>query len=328
MPERDPGAPTRALQSTTVPTPMTADQALATRMRSQRLVEPAADLRDVVALQAQDVRALEVAARNRGLSTEGVRTWAMRGTLHLLHPDDAHWVVGLLGPHFIAAGKRRRTQLGLDDDLCARALPALREILRQPEDRAGIVRALAETGIVLDPKSQAPAHLLAFAANSGVLHRNLDDTYSATDPREREPHDLDDLFRRYLDAYWPATVEDFAAWSGLRLTDVRRQITRTGVDETEFGLVPENAEPAEPSRRIALLGHFDTYLLGYRDRSLALRPEHAAKIQTGGGFLTPHVVLDGRVVGTWQRDGGEAVITPFEPGRAGELRSLLGEDTR
>lgn len=306
---------------------MTAEQALATRMRAQRLVEPAVDLRDVVALQAQDVRAAEFAARNRGLSALGVRTWAMRGTLHLLHPEDAGWVVGLLGPRFIAAGKRRRDQLGLDDELCERALGALQEILREPRDRAGIVRALGECGIVLDPKSQAPAHLMAFAAHRGVVRRGVDDLYALADFADHEPRGLGELFRRYLGAYGPASVEDFASWSGLRLAEVRR-VVLDGVSETGFGLVLDGVAPARSVRAVALLGHFDTYLLGYRDRSLALPPEFAAKIQTGGGFLTPHVVLDGRVVGTWKRDGGELVIDPFIPEQGGELRELVGEDTR
>jgi hypothetical protein len=173
----------------------TPEQVLATRMAAQRLVEPAHDLRDVVALQAQDTTAVEIAATNRGLGLNGVRTWAMRGTLHLLHPDDAGWIVRLLGPVFIAAGQRRRNQLGLDDALCARAVAALPDILTEPRDRATIVSALAETGTKLDPKSQAPAHLLAFAAYSGVITRGLDDTYRLADPDDTR-HDVAELFRR------------------------------------------------------------------------------------------------------------------------------------
>jgi hypothetical protein len=307
---------------------MTVEQALATRMRAQRLVSPAGDLRDVVALQAQDVRAVELAARNRGLSVEGVRTWAMRGTLHLLHPEDAGRVVALLGPRFVAAGRRRRSQLGLDDSLCERALGALREVLVEPLDRGGVVRALAECGVVLGPAGQAPAHLLAFAAHRGVVVRGVDDLYALAGFEGCEPLGLSELFRRYLVAYGPATVEDFAAWSGLRLGEVRG-VSLDGLCETGFGLVlDDGVAPARPGRFVALLGHFDTYLLGYRDRSSALAPEFASKIQTGGGFLAPHVVLDGRVVGTWRRVDGELAITSFDPEQGGALRRLVGEDTR
>lgn len=275
----------------------------AQRMRAQRLSHPAADLADlldsVVALQAQDVPAARLAARARGVrSLDGpvVRTWAMRGTLHLLHERDL-WVVGLLGPVFIAAGRRRRLQLGLTDEVCARALPALREVLTEPLDRAALVDRLAEVGIPLDPRSQAPAHLLAFAAHSGVLRRGLDDTYELLRV-ECEPRGAAELWRRYRRAYGPATPDDFAAWSGLP-----KRLLRDLPDVAD--------EPAEPTGAVRLLGHFDPYLLGYRDRSAVLDPAHARLVQTGGGFLTPHVVVDGRVVATWRRVGARIEVRPF-----------------
>ncbi|PSL56750.1 winged helix DNA-binding protein [Saccharothrix carnea] len=289
---------------------------LAQRMRAQRLSCPAGDVTDlfasVFALQAQDVAAARLAARARGVqSLEGplVRTWAMRGTLHLLHQDDL-WVVPLLGPTFIAAGRRRREQLGLTYDVCERALPALREVLTEPLERAELVHRLGEVGIALDPKSQAPAHLLAFAAHSGVLCRGLDDTYRLL-RIEGEPRGVEELWRRYRRAYGPATPDDFAAWSGLP----KRQVKD----------LPEvDDEPAEPGGAVRMLGHFDTYLLGYRDRSAALAPEHAPLVQTGGGFLTPHVVVDGQVVAVWRRDGALITVRPFgeRPDVAEEVADL------
>ncbi|WP_447006115.1 DNA glycosylase AlkZ-like family protein [Saccharothrix isguenensis] len=278
---------------------------LAQRMRAQRLSHPAADVTDlftsVFALQAQDMPAARLAARARGvrcLDGPLVRTWAMRGTLHLLHENDL-WVVDLLGPTFIAAGRRRRDQLGLTDELCQRALPALREVLTEPLERAELVRRLADVGIVLDPKSQAPAHLLAFAAHSGVLCRGQDDTYRLLRV-DCEPRGVDELWRRYRRAYGPATPDDFAAWSGLPKRQLKDLPEVTG-------------EPSEPNGTVRMLGHFDPYLLGYRDRSAALDPEHAPLVQTGGGFLTPQVVVDGRVVAVWRRDGATIAVHPFGP---------------
>lgn len=295
------------------------EQVLARRMRAQRLSHPATDVPDlfgsVFALQAQDMPAARLAARARGVrSLDGplVRTWAMRGTLHLLHENDL-WVVNLLGPTFIAAGRRRREQLGLTDELCERALPALREVLTEPLERAELVRRLADVGIVLDPESQAPAHLLAFAANSGVLWRGQDDTYRLLRV-ECEPRGVDELWRRYRRAYGPATPDDFATWSGLP-----KRLLKD---------LPEVAgEPAEPNGAVRMLGHFDPYLLGYRDRSSALDPEHAPLVQTGGGFLTPHVVVDGKVVAVWRRDGARIAVHPFgvRPGIAEEIAEEVAD---
>jgi hypothetical protein len=77
---------------------------------------------------------------------------------------------------------------------------------------------------------------------------------------------------------------------------------------------------------VRLLGHFDAYLLGWRGRDLVLAGRHARRIQAGGGFIRPAVLVDGRVVGTWRqrRAGGRlaVVVEPF--GRlAGGVRPAL-----
>jgi winged helix DNA-binding protein len=48
-----------------------------------------------------------------------VRTWCMRGTLHLVAPEDFEWLLSLLGPLFVRADRRRLAQLGLDEDATA-----------------------------------------------------------------------------------------------------------------------------------------------------------------------------------------------------------------
>jgi hypothetical protein len=67
---------------------------------------------------------------------------------------------------------------------------------------------------------------------------------------------------------------------------------------------------------VALLGHFDPYLLGYADRQLVLDARFAKRIQAGGGFIQPAILVDGVVAGTWRRTrrGEELDITlePFE----------------
>src|SRR5215218_8383798 len=115
-------------------------------------------------VQAQDApaAALSVRARSAGLTAADVerartedrsviRTWAMRGTLHLLATEDLGWLLPLLGPVFIRSNQARRLQLGLDDETCERAIRALREVLgaQAPLTRAEIVEQLAGRGISL-----------------------------------------------------------------------------------------------------------------------------------------------------------------------------------
>jgi Winged helix DNA-binding domain len=352
------------------------------RMRAQRLTggrprEVAEVVRAVLGLQAQDTPASRLAVRPRSTGLDEaavrracnqdrsvVRTWAMRGTLHLVAAGDAGWLVTLLGPVFAAADRRRRLQLGLDDGLCERALEALPAVLADgPLSRADLVRGLAAEGIKVDPSGQAPAHLVGYAALRGLVCRgpDLDGDQASYVLLEswvgaRRPLGPDDalaeLARRYLAGHGPAGPEDLAAWSGLPVGRARRAFELVAGELREVqgdgrrlwapaGAGTARSRAGEPVVR--LLGRFDDYLLGWRDRDLVLDPRFARQIQAGGGWIHPAVVVDGRVAGTWRarRAGGrlEVTVTPFSgrlPGgtrpaleaEAADLGRFLGVETR
>ena len=323
------------------------------RMRAQRLTggrprEVAEVVRAVLGLQAQDTPASRLAVRPRSTGLDEaavrracnqdrsvVRTWAMRGTLHLVAAEDAGWLVGLLGPVFAAADRRRRLQLGLDDGLCERALEALPALLyTSPLPRADGVRGLAAGGVGVDPEGKSPAHLVAYAALRGLVCRGpdldgdqasyvlLEDWVGAT--RASDPDDaLAELARRYLGGHGPAGPEDLAAWSGLPVGRARRafELAAGELREVEWdgrrlwtpaGATTPRSRAGEPVVR--LLGRFDDYLLGWRDRDLILDPAFARRIQAGGGWIHPAVVADGRVAGTWRaRRTGDRLEVTVEP---------------
>jgi hypothetical protein len=263
----------------------------------------------VVALQGQDVRAtrLAVRARTRGLTAddvdaavargEVVRTWAMRGTLHLLAAPDLRWANRVFGSYFRDRQRPRRLQLGLTDDACARGAEQLLGFLREPMTRAEIVER-----VDLDLVGQAAPYFLAFAALEGVICRGPE--------RGREPTYVlvDDwvdggraglLAERYLRGYGPATPDDLAVWSGLPLT-----VARTAFDDVRdlienvdgrFRLRDGDHREAD---QVRLLGHFDAFLLGYRERAVPL--QYAKTVQTGGGFVMPAVSVSGRIHGVWR----------------------------
>jgi hypothetical protein len=314
----------------------------------------------VCALQAQAVPAarlgvrvrtarLAAAAVDRAVADAAVvRTWMMRGTLHMLAAADFGWLVGLLGPVNVRAGQRRRGQLGLDDHLCARALTALESVLAggTASTRARLVARLAEHGVLIDPKSQAPAHLLAFAANSGLICRgpdvdNDEPTYvlardwlgdAACAPVDRSVA-LARLARRYLAGYGPAGMPDFAAWSGLPRADAGTALAALADDtvriDTERGPMFALGDPVADAPPPRLLGQFDAVLLGYRDRELLLDERYAKRINAGGGMIGAAAVVGGRVAGTWKlrRSGARCavVVEPFEDIPAAACSGLESE---
>jgi hypothetical protein len=338
---------------------ITGDDLRRLRMRAQRLTgrrprTVAEVVRAVGGLQAQDTPASRLAVRPRGTGLDEaavrracnqdrsvVRTWAMRGTLHMVAAEDVGWLVGLLGPVFAAADRRRRLQLGLDDDLCQRALAALPAVLAAgPLSRADLVRGLAAEGVRIDPSGQAPAHLVGYAALRGLVCRgpDLDGDQASyvlledwvgpgqTGPvdRPRGPDDaLAELARRYLGGHGPAGPEDLAAWSGLPVGRARRAFELVAGELRELEVdgrrlwAPADAPAARSPAGdpvVRLLGRFDDYLLGWRGRDLVLDERFARRV-AAGGWVHPVVVVDGRVAGTWRagRAGGrlEVAVEPF-----------------
>jgi hypothetical protein len=266
----------------------------------------------------------------------------MRGTLHLVATEDVGWLLSLLGPIFVAAGRHRLAKLGLDEDAAARGVRAIREELADdgPSTREELVEGIRRRGVGIAPDSQAgypSSHLIRRAALEGILCFGPDhdgaETYvlssdwgvsGYTGSREEA---LARLARRYLAAYGPARPEDLATWSGLSIREARAAWTLGGDELAEVRVAGEPAwipggrsravrESAGDARIVRLLPHLDTYLLGYRNRDLVIAPRYTRRIQRGGGWLQPTVVLDGRVVAIWSyNDRGKrqsVVIEPFE----------------
>ncbi|HET7015132.1 MAG TPA: winged helix DNA-binding domain-containing protein [Streptosporangiaceae bacterium] len=331
---------------------LTNDQARVLRMSSNGLLRRAAEgeasARVVAAVdgcagvQAQDLVASQLAVRARAEAvirqdvvdacTSGsvVRSWFMRGTLHMVPAGTAGWLTTLLGPLTIAKYRGRRASLGLDDQVCAAASAALPQILsRGPLERAQLVAALRASGVNIDPRGQAPAHLVLYAASLGLIRRGPDNrtepTYvlvdHADDADRADPSEAAaELARWYFSAFGPATVEDFTAWSGLSASRARTAVGKLAggeFAEAEVGGrtmwlpagLPDTLDDCQAGVW-RLLPAFDTFLVAYRDRELLINPASAKQVYAGGGWIHPAVLRDGMVVGTWRlrRQGGDTAV--------------------
>ncbi len=326
---------------------------------------PSAILHDVCGLQAQllSAAALGMRVRSPGLPAASVRralnhertivrTWLMRGTLHVVAAEDVRWLVALLGPVFARAATTRHTQLGLDDDLKARGATAIRRILTDagPLTRHQLVDRLRTRDVVLDSKTQAPIHLIALAALQGILclgpesddgeatYVLLDDWIAPASTRSRETA-LAELARRYFSAYGPATIEDLSAWSGLPIGEARSAVSGAAAALTEVKIQGRPAfarrqqlrpEVTRVKADVRLLPAFDTYLLAYRRRDLAVALPLQRRLQRGGGWLHPAVVVNGRAVAAWSlrksgERGGRVLVEPFAPLSGAERAGIEAE---
>lgn len=321
-------------------TPVPVANVIAARMQSLLLADhqgraPLDIARWFGAMQAQDaasghwslgVRSAIAAETDVVAAFEGgelIRTWPMRGTLHIVPGVDASWLLELTGVRAMAGAERRRTLLGLTLKDVERASGALaeelaaRRLITRPEALAVIARA----GI--DTSGQRGYHLLWHAAQAGITcigpQRGRMQTFAlladwapaqVSLPREEA---LSELLLRYVRSHGPVSLKDFVGWTGLTITDAR-----AAAKSNEGRLVPVATEAGElwatkecadalnhrmpTDRPVLVLPGFDELMLGYKDRTLHVPTGGMERIVPGGnGVFRATVVIDGIAAATWKR---------------------------
>ncbi|HEV8450836.1 MAG TPA: winged helix DNA-binding domain-containing protein [Gaiellales bacterium] len=318
--------------------PAATDIARIRRMRAtaQLLAGPparsvAAVPRQVLALQAQDLRAVRLAvrARSAGLTAAGVNDaigrrevvigWLCRGTLHMVEPEDYTWLLGLTGPPQRQANARRLLQEGFPPGRAEAAVRLIERALADgPMERGAIGRMLA--GHDLDPQGQALVHLLFQSSLAGatvrgpivrgrqtfMLTRDWLGSSTAGELRAGgRDRALAELARRYLRGHGPATASDLALWAGLPLRDARAGFAAIGGELREIGpmamLVRGARRTAKPPPR--LLGAFDAYTLGWKHREFAVPGAHSREVRRDG-WIKSVVTVSGIAIGVWSSRAG------------------------
>jgi hypothetical protein len=305
---------------------------VARRLASQQIARPAfGDPADLVrwmgAVQAQDyagslwavglrLRDGTEAAVEAAIAAGSIlRTWPMRGTLHLVPAEDARWMLRLLAARPIALAASRHRQLGLDAAAFAQSRRVLTKALEGGRrlTRAAAYAALARGGV--SPDGQRGIHILGQLAQEAVLcvgpREGRQHTFVLLDEWARAPRDpgreeaLALLAARYFQGHGPATLADFAWWSGLRMAEARQAIAEAGpalVREGDRLMAGHAREPRRDARiQAVLLPPWDELIVAYRDRSLAvghLPADRAAGLKVVG---SAPVVIDGLVRGAWRR---------------------------
>jgi hypothetical protein len=296
-------------------------------------------------LQAQTWRGAAAAVRARSTATTAadvahaqeidrsvLRGWFMRGTLQLVTVEDAGLSLGLLGPKLIKDTERRYGELGLTEAIRAEAADHLEAYLvsHGPSTRAELADVLVRHGLIDEPKGQAVYALIRYTGLLGRLcYGPGQDTWVAVSEWLGKPlgleGDVEALAQRYLSAYGPATVRDFATWSGLPVPLARRGVEAIATESFEVdGDELVAVEDLPGCRDLRLLGEFDAYLLGYQDRRYALAEEFRTRIHPGGGMLRPAVVLGGRVIGSWQHSDRSYEL--FDPAAQTDLSADLSTE--
>ena len=272
-----------------------------------------------------------------------IRTWPMRGTLHLVAAADVRWILSLTSPRNIAGSQRRREALELDEKILAQCRKVFTGILQggKLKSREEMYAALEAKGI--STTGQRGYHILWNSALHGLIcfaaTTDKEQTFALLDewvpPARSRTRDeaLAELALRYFTSRGPVTLQDFIWWSGLSagearagLESVKPQLVQETMHKQTYWMPSNLAAPAAAASAFALPG-FDEYLLGYKDRSTVLDPKHAEKVCPGGnGMFASTIVINGKVVGTWKRTIRKASIgvtaAPFAKLNKSELKAF------
>ena len=259
-----------------------------------------------------------------------VRSWPMRGTIHLMRAHDVHWMMEHFAPRVMRGlSGRQERHYGLDAAVRSRSRRIIIAALEggRHVTRPALYRTLEQAGI--PAAGQRGFHILARLALEGLIcfgpregrqptFALLDEWVTGRDPKSRDEA-LGTLAERYFTSHGPATRHDFAWWSGLTIRDATAAIHLAGRSLSEEKLKGVSywcgtvrPRPRSTPPELHLLPAFDEYGVAYRDRSAILPPRAGP-----GSVLVPTIVHRGVVAGTWTRSlqNGKVLlqIRPFRP---------------
>lgn len=308
--------------------------------------DPVTICRDICGVQAQVMSAayLQLWARNHAL-TRGqiedalwrkrtlIKTSLMRQTLHLVPADEFELYITALQPCRVAQALRVMARFGISRDEAESVTPLIMDALSSgPQPRSAIAAAIRAKssrrvhrwmdlcwGHVRIPVAEG---LVCYGSGEGneVNFVRTDQWLAGSKQARAKPKRSarpltplaaqHALLRKYLRAYGPASIHDFAHWAGLSMQEVKllqplpadEMVEIPGGKRTLFLLrEDESALKNQPANEtsLRLLPLFDPYLLAHREKDHLLAAQHYKRVYRNQGWISPVVLIDGAVAAVW-----------------------------
>ncbi len=286
------------------------------------------------------------------------RVWCMRGTVHLVPSKEFAVFVRGSSTRQLGRVDNWLSRTGGTTDSAERLLEAARTVMDRPRTRAEILAHIHDAlGIPIEKRGSGgwgnPQEVAGFRVGRSVVtvpdiafigsyhaaacfgpDEGQGSTFVRPDAWLPEWRDLpledaeDALLRRYLRAFGPATVHDFAAWSILTVSRAKQIWSRAQAGMTPVAIEGRTAwilrEDRSALRKaklgpdtVRLLPYFDSYLMGHHGRDHLVDAAHYKRIYRAAGWVYPAVLKDGIVAGEWgyERANGHLRVSvkPYAP---------------
>ncbi|HEX2054510.1 MAG TPA: winged helix DNA-binding domain-containing protein [Actinomycetota bacterium] len=268
-----------------------------------------------------------------------VKTWAMRGTLHLL-PSSEYWMwqaaLSTYGHYlkpswlkFFGATREDLDRLieavgqALDGRLLTRQelADAVAESTGSPDLAA---KLLHSWGSMLKPPCFKGK--LCFGPSSGQNVRFTSPEWWLGGRADVDPERaVDEVSRRFLASHGPATRDDYGRWWAVSPAQALARIRRLGDEAVEVDVEGtrcwmlaahlSEAEAATAPGTVNLVPAFDQYVIAATRQAEHLMPgPFKGRIYRPQGWISPVLLVDGRMDGVWSHERkGSRVAVKLEP---------------
>jgi hypothetical protein len=254
-----------------------------------------------------------------------IRTHVLRQTWHFVARDDIRWLLALSGPRVNAVNAHYYRKMELDERTFTRSRDVLERALRDEQHltRPELKAALARARIVAD--GPRLAFLIMRAELDAVVcsgpRRGNQLTYALLEERVPRATRVDrdaalaELARRYFTSHGPATLKDYVWWSGLTVRDAKAgielaasRLEREEVEGFTYWFAGGRAPKVATAPVAHLLPNYDEYLIAHKDRHLVVGPGSGDGVTRIKDPFVHHVIVDGKLAGSWMRTVGDRSI--------------------
>jgi len=297
---------------------------------------------EVLGLNAQGALNVQLSLWNRvaGLETDFipkalyedrslVKLWVMRNTVHIIPSKRLPIYHKALEQSLMHEWNRWTVKTGTKESAAswepsyAKVLNALEHVpmtIKQLQDALGwsdresqislsrLVREMSLRGILCHAEPSGPWH-----HTKGYRFARIDKWLPDIDMDSVSKDEaLTSLVRSYLKAYGPASISDFAYWSGMKVGEAKPTFDNLS-DSLVKVTVPENGgkflileedlpallEAGEQPAPARLLPCFDALIMGHKDKSRFIEPSVMNRVFLPLADVAATILMDGRVQGTW-----------------------------
>jgi hypothetical protein len=264
-----------------------------------------------------------------------VKTWAMRGTLYLISSNDLPYYATAYGERAVSGYQSHlENQYKVKPKDTLKLLESLeknlgttpmtkRELSALVADELGDwVKEYIENGWGGSVRMLCKMGVAVFAENRGqevtfirrdAWLKNKWKNISSDNARRY-------ITRQFISTYGPCDASDLKFYLGMYAThakeywdSIKDEITEIKVGHKKLWLLDKDVSELQNSSfesdTISFLPHFDNYLLAHRKKEHLVPAKHYKSIYRIAGWVTPTILHNGKVIGTWEYKEKNGITT-------------------